>query len=299
VLRSKRRGEFAEKGKQVKKTLKVAVIILLAPVLMSLSARSEADTSGCRSCDDVTPGSAQEVRIEYGDGTFRSACGLRCAGAMLAAYREKYVKTIWSREHGSGKLLDAKKAFWVIGLSDGSREAFSGREDAESFSAAHGGRVVNFKDMMVALFSGMFDGIKLRPLTDEKPGDDISAHPGCSYCGMDRKKYAYSRVLLRYRDGSEAGLCSVHCAGIDLALHPEKGPAQIMVGTYDYRSLVDAEKAVWVLGGSNYGVMSIRGKWAFEKREDAEEFMRDFGGAITGFREVMNAAYEDMWEIIR
>jgi len=283
----------------MKKPLKVAVMISWALVLMSLSARSEADTSGCRTCDDVTPGSSMEVRIEYSDGTSRSACGLRCAGAMLAAYREKYVKTIWISEHGSGKLLDAKKAFWVLGLSDGSREAFAGREDAESFSAAHGGRVAKFKDMMAALFSGMIDGIEVQPLTGEKLKDDISAHPKCFYCGMDRKQYAYSRVLLRYREGSEAGLCSIHCAGLDLALHPEKGPAQIMVGTYDRGNLVDAEKEVWVLGGSKYGVMSIRGKWAFEKKEDAEAFMRDFGGTITGFREVMNAAYEDMWEIIR
>jgi copper chaperone NosL len=283
----------------MKKTLKVAVIILWALVLMSLSARSEADTSGCRTCNDVTPGLLQEVRIEYRDGTSRSACGLRCAGAMLAAFREKYVKTIWIREHGSGKFLDAKKAFWVCDLSDGSREAFSGRADAASFSEAHGGRVTNFKDMMTALFSGMFDGIKVQPLTDEKLQDDIPAHPKCSYCGMDRNQYAYSRVLLRYQDGSEVGLCSIHCAGIDLALHPEKGPAQVIAGTYDRGNLIDAEKAVWVLGGEKHGVMSIRGKWAFEKKEDAEAFIRDFGGAITSFREIMKAAYEDMWEIIR
>ena len=96
---------------------------------------------------------------------------------------------------------------------------------------------------------------------------------------MDRKMYAYSRVLLRYSDGSEVGLCSLHCAGIELALHPEKGPAQIMAGTYDHGKLVDAEKAVWVLGGSKQGVMSIRGKWAFEKKEDAEAFMRESGGS--------------------
>lgn len=54
-----------------------------------------------------------------------------------------------------------------------------------------------------------------------------------------------------------------------------------------------------MLGGSKHGVMSIRGKWAFERREDAEAFMREFGGSITGFRNVMTAAFEDMWEIIR
>jgi copper chaperone NosL len=293
--------ELVEKKEtHMKKRLEIVVIISVALVLTGLCAHSMAETSGCRTCGDVKPGSPLEVRIEYQDGTARSACGLRCAGAMLAAYRGKDVKTIWIREHISGKLLDAKKAFWVLGPRERSREAFSERSDAESFSAAHGGRVANFKDMMAALFSGMYDEIQKVALgAGREIGDDITSHPECAYCGMDRKEYAYSRVLLKYRDGSEVGLCSVHCAGLDLALHPEKVPARILVGTYDHGKLVDAEKAVWVLGGSEHGVMSIRGTWAFEKKEDAEAFIRDRGGSITSFRNIMTATFEDMWEIIR
>jgi len=284
----------------MKKTLKIAVIIWGALVFTGLCTPSEADTAGCRRCDDVTSGSPQEVRIEYRDGTSRTACGLRCAGAMLAAYRGQDVKTIWIREHESGKLLDAKKAFWVLGLRERSREAFSDRLDAEAFSKAHNGRVANFRDTMSAVFSGMFNEIQeMQPITHGEMSEDVTTHPKCAYCGMDRKQYAYSRVLLRYRDGSEVGLCSVHCAGIELALHPEKGPAQIMAGTFDRGNLVDAEKAIWVLGGSKQGVMSIRGKWAFERKEDAGAFMRESGGSITSFRNVMTAAFEDMWEIIR
>jgi len=284
----------------MKKEMKIVNILWGMLVFTGLCATSGADTSGCRVCDVVTPGSPQEVRIEYRDGTDRFACGLRCAGAMLAAYRGKDVRTLWIREHGSGKLLDAKKAFWVLGLSYGSREAFSERSDAEAFSAAHGGRVANFRDTMVSVFSGIYDEIpKAQPVDGVKMGDDIAAHPDCAYCGMDRKQYAYSRVLLKYTDGSETALCSVHCAGLDLALHPEKVPERIMVGTYDRGNLVDAGKAFWVLGGSKQGVMSIRGKWAFEKKEDAGAFMREFGGATAGFRDIMTAAFEDMWEIIR
>jgi copper chaperone NosL len=283
----------------MKKRLKIVVIISVAVVLTGLCARSMADTAGCRACGDVKPGSPLEVRIEYRDGTARTACCLRCAGAMLAAYRRKDVKTIWIREHISGKLLDAKKAFLVLGPGAGSREAFAERSDAESFSAAHGGRVANFKDTMAALFSGMYDEIHKVPLVAGREiGGDITSHPKCAYCGMDRKEYAYSRVLIKYRDGSEEGLCSVHCAGLDLALHPEKVAARIMVGTYDHGKLVDAERAVWVLGGSEQGVMSIRGTWAFENKEGAEAFMRDHGGSIASFRNIMTATFEDMWEII-
>ena len=284
----------------MKKPLKILVIFLFAVVFTGLHIRSKADTSGCHTCEDVSPGSPLEVRIEYSDGTSRSACGLRCAGAMLAAYREKDIKTIWVMENGSGKLIDAKKAFWVLGPSGRSRECFSEKLDGESFSVAHGGRVANFRDMMAALFSGMYDEVRKGELpAGRETGDDIASHPKCAYCGMDRKQYAHGRVLLKYRDGSEVGLCSIHCAGLDLALHPEKELSGIMVGTYNRRNLVDAEKAVWVLGGSKQGIMSIRGKWAFEKKEDAKAFTGNFGGSIASFGDVMTAAFEDMWEIIR
>lgn len=276
----------------------VASAIILALVLTGLFSSSKADTSGCRTCGQVVPGSKQEVIIEYRDATTRSACGLRCAAAMLAAYRDKYVKIIRVRQYGSGRLIDAKKAFWVT--EDGSMEAFSGKAEAVAFSTARGGRVVDFRAMMAALFSGMYDRVRTGSLlTGGEIGDDIKAHPKCDYCGMDRRKYAYSRVLLKYSDGSEAGLCSVHCAGLDLALHPEKEPVRILVGTYDGGRLVDAGTAVWVLGGTKHGVMSIRGKWAFEKKEDAWVYIRGFGGSVTDFRNIMRAAFEDMWEIIR
>lgn len=39
-----------------------------------------------------------------------------------------------------------------------------------------------------------------------------------------------------------------------------------MVGDYNTKRLIDAEKAVWVIGGGKQGVMTKRAKWAFEKR---------------------------------
>jgi nitrous oxide reductase accessory protein NosL len=288
------------KEAQMKQGPKIGGIMVGLLVFLSLCASAHADMAGCRTCDGVTPGSPYEVRIEYRDGTARSTCGLRCTGALLAAYRGKNVQTIQVREHGTGKLVDAKKAFWVLGLSGGRTEAFSGRPDAASFLAVNGGRVANFGEMMSAIFAAMYDGVqKSRLSAGEEIRDDITRHPECTYCGMDRKMYAHSRVVLRYRDRTETGLCSVHCAGLDLALHPGKVLELVMVGAYDTGKLLDAEKAVWVLGGSKYGVMSIRGKWAFETREAAGAFIRESGGGIATFRDVMTAAFEDMWEIIR
>ena len=43
-------------------------------------------------------------------------------------------------------------------------------------------------------------------------GDDLEQHRFCDSCGMDRKAYGYSRMLIRYEDGAETAACSLHCA---------------------------------------------------------------------------------------
>jgi hypothetical protein len=45
--------------------------------------------------------------------------------------------------------------------------------------------------------------------------------------------------------------------------------------------------------------MSIRGKWAFEEKGHAEDFMKDHGGNLGLLDEALQAAFEDMWEILR
>lgn len=125
--------------------------------------------------------------------------------------------------------------------------------------------------------------------------DDIKKHPACTYCGMDREKFAHSRMLIEYDDGTTEGACSLHCAAIDLALHIDKTPKAILVADYNTKKLIDADKAIWVIGGSKMGVMTKRGKWAFEKKEDAEKFMKENAGTLVTFDEAMKAAYEDMY----
>ncbi|HWR89281.1 MAG TPA: nitrous oxide reductase accessory protein NosL [Dissulfurispiraceae bacterium] len=118
----------------------------------------------------------------------------------------------------------------------------------------------------------------------------------CKYCGMDREKFGHSRMYIEYDDGMKVGLCSLHCAAVDLALNIDKNPKEIKVADFNTKDLVDAEKAVWVVGGNKMGVMTKRAKWAFAKKEDAEKFVKDNGGKISSFDEAIKAAYEDMYE---
>jgi copper chaperone NosL len=139
--------------------------------------------------------------------------------------------------------------------------------------------------VMAVLFNGTF------ALAQQ----DVDKHGSCKYCGMDRKMFAHSRMLLIYEDGSELGACSLHCVAVDMALNIDKTPKTIQVADFNTKNLIDAEKAVWVIGGDKPGVMTKRAKWAFEKKADAEAFIQANKGALADFEAAIKASYEDMY----
>ncbi|MBU3949546.1 MAG: nitrous oxide reductase accessory protein NosL [Proteobacteria bacterium] len=126
--------------------------------------------------------------------------------------------------------------------------------------------------------------------------DDIKKHQSCKYCGMDRDKFAHSRIFIEYDYGTTEGTCSLRCAAIDFAVNIDKEPKTIWVGDYNTKNLIDAEKAFWVIGGSRSGVMTKRAKWAFLNEEDAKEFVKEYGGKSATFDEAIKASYEDMYQ---
>ncbi|HSH12620.1 MAG TPA: nitrous oxide reductase accessory protein NosL [Desulfurivibrionaceae bacterium] len=132
---------------------------------------------------------------------------------------------------------------------------------------------------------------------DQMP--DLTQHASCEYCGMKRQMFAHSRMLIEYSDGSGVGLCSLHCAAIDLANQLDKMPTAIKVGDFNTKELIDAEAAIWVLGGGVKGVMTGRAKWAFADKAAAEKFMAENGGEAVDFEAAVNAAYQDMYQDTR
>ena len=125
--------------------------------------------------------------------------------------------------------------------------------------------------------------------------EDIQKYPSCKYCGMDRQKFAHSRMLLEYTDGSGLGSCSIHCTAVDLAQNIDKTPKAIQVADYGTKNLIDAEKAYWVIGGTKPGVMTKRAKWAFADQKAAAAFIKENEGRPASFDDAMKATYEDMY----
>lgn len=126
--------------------------------------------------------------------------------------------------------------------------------------------------------------------------DDIKQVPSCKCCGMDREKFAFSRMFIEYDNGDREGFCSIHCAAVDLAVNIDKTPKGLFVGDFKTGELIDAEKAIWVMGGNKPGVMTKRAKWAFKNQSDVEAFMKTSGGSIVTFDTAIKGTYEDMYQ---
>jgi copper chaperone NosL len=160
--------------------------------------------------------------------------------------------------------------------------------------------------VMVAMVQGAEDGQKTSaggscccsaapPGAKGPAAADVRKCPDCHYCGMNRQSFAYSRMLVRYNDGSAVGTCSLNCTAIDLVVNFKNTPVSYQVGDYQTKDLIDAEKAIWVIGGKKQGVMTDRAKWAFAEKKGAQAFIKENGGKVANFEEVMRLAFEDLY----
>jgi len=124
-------------------------------------------------------------------------------------------------------------------------------------------------------------------------GNDIDEIRSCSYCGMDRKAFGYSRMMIVYNNGSHVGVCSLHCAVTEMIENKGIKVKSLQVADRNSHALIDAEKAFWVVGGSKRGVMTQNPKWAFATSESAQTFVKSYGGKMTSWDDALQAACDE------
>ena len=128
--------------------------------------------------------------------------------------------------------------------------------------------------------------------------DDIAKYPKCPYCGMDRKQYHHSRMVVHYGDDLADGTCSLHCSAISLALNIDRDPKALWVGDNavegETKPLVEVEKASFLVGSKLPGVMTARSKVAYGNADAAKASQAANGGELTDFDGALLAAYTDM-----
>ena len=138
-----------------------------------------------------------------------------------------------------------------------------------------------------------------RSAPDPQPQvDDIAKYPKCPYCGMDRKQFHHSRMIVHYADDVADGTCSLHCSAISLSLNIDRDPKALWVGDNaaagDTKPLVEVEKASFVVGSTLPGVMTARSKVAYGNADAAKASQAANGGELTDFDGALLAAYTDM-----
>lgn len=124
-------------------------------------------------------------------------------------------------------------------------------------------------------------------------GETVEAPASCKHCRMDRTMFSHSRMLVTYADGSSAGTCSLNCVTTEKKQAKSKEIISLQVADYNTKQLIDARTAAWVVGGSKRGVMTAVAKWAFARKQDASNFVRQNGGKLATFKEVSELSVKE------
>jgi nitrous oxide reductase accessory protein NosL len=140
--------------------------------------------------------------------------------------------------------------------------------------------------------------IPKKPADPQANINDIEKYAKCPYCGMDRKQYHHSRMLVQYSDDLADGTCSLHCAAISLSLNVDREPRAIWVGDNaapgDVKPLVEVDKATFLVGSKIPGVMTANSKVAYGSADAAKTAQAANGGELANFDGALLAAYSDM-----
>lgn len=127
-------------------------------------------------------------------------------------------------------------------------------------------------------------------------GNCLAEDEVCSHCGMLKSECGHSWVIIEDEDDRRTGVCSIHCAAIDMVVNKNRLIKTISVADYNTKKQIDAYNAYWVIGGDIQGIMTTNAKWAFAKQDDAVAFIKAHGGRLAVFEEVIRTAFIDLYE---
>jgi copper chaperone NosL len=140
--------------------------------------------------------------------------------------------------------------------------------------------------------------IPKKPADPNPAQDDLAKYAACPYCGMNRRQFHHSRMLVHYSDDLPDGTCSLHCAAISLSINIDRGPKGIYVADNaaadDIKPLIEVEKAAFLVGSSLPGVMTKRSKVAYGTEAAAKASQAANGGELMDFDKALLAAHTDM-----
>jgi len=117
--------------------------------------------------------------------------------------------------------------------------------------------------------------------------EDVKAY--CPICGMNLQQFYKTSHGVYLTDGTVKQYCSIRCLAVDWA-SIESRVKKIVVTDAKSEKLIDAKEAFYVVGSSVPGTMSMSSKIAFAQKEDAQSFMKEYGGEMMNFNEAFAKA---------
>ena len=188
------------------------------------------------------------------------------------------------------KLIDVKKAFYVIGskmrgtMTRTSGYAFGSEQDARTFSSVNGGRIMTF-DEAYAVASEDFqkDVIKVSSPSIPPSKIEVPKDAKCPICGMFVAKYPQWVAMIEgdktfYFDGVKDMMKYYFIQKISAE--------KLFVSDYYKLLKLQAQKAFYVMGSNVYGPMGNE-LIPFATQEEALSFSRDHNGQkVVSFEEI-------------
>jgi hypothetical protein len=117
----------------------------------------------------------------------------------------------------------------------------------------------------------------------------------CPLCSMNLEMFWKTSHWLTLSDGTRTGYCSIHCAS---KVYQDR-PTDIErweVADYHTRALIDAHRAVFLLGSDLPGTMTPVSKLAFASGDVARQYQKAHGGTIGNLDDALKRAIEGRGE---
>ena len=151
------------------KLLKIAFCVLCFVCAGLVYADEDTRSHGsCKYCgmDRQTFGHSRML-LEYTDGTSAGTCSIHCTTIELVSQAGMVPCTVKVGDYHSRKLIDAYKAFWVIGgskqgvMTSRAKWAFQHEQEAREFVRQYGGGIGNFYLALKAAFEDLHEEVRL------------------------------------------------------------------------------------------------------------------------------------------
>lgn len=146
-----------------KACLALAVVFMIGWALAAFGADDTKQYPSCKYCGmDREKFAHSRTLIDYDDGKSEGFCSIHCAAVDLAVNIDRAPKSVRVGDYGTKELIDAEKAYWVIGgskpgvMSARAKWAFNTEADAAAFMKQSGGTAAPFEGAVKAAYEDMY-----------------------------------------------------------------------------------------------------------------------------------------------